>query len=335
MITPALNNLEFSKNFPVLRCTGYTQPVSVQLTVAGVQVLDEQYMLDAAGGFDLRISNLLHSFLTSILPSSSITIQNKSLIYTELKINQDVFNFNVIKGGVNSAIIQLTQNYALNFCIYNFLTWQPRIKSVQNMENQYLTYYCTQNSLLKCEILPSEDVFTLFESSNDQLVTFDLSSLIPVPLDAVTQINIWAQFDSGNHFSFTQSFLFRQLLSENEDKFVFENSLGGWDTAIFTGDLSEVDSHDVKTAQINEELLEYDIDFSRTFKKDSGYIASEGERLWLREFFTSINRYHVTPDGLKRILVKSFENETRKGELNSFSFTFSYAKDNGTISIPR
>lgn len=337
MITPTLNNLEFSKNFPTLRCTGYAQPVAVQLSVAGVQVLDEQYMNDAAGGFDLRLKNLLHSLLKVQLPSSQISLQEDSLVYIQLTIATDVFNCYVAKGGVNYSQFPIAANYALNFCKYNFLTWQPLQKQVPDLSNQYLTYYSSLNCALKYRVLPADQTGTMDSPAAWEVNTYDLQELIgmgSISLEGATQVDVWAELPGGVQ-SKVQSFVFRQLISETEDRFVFENSLGGWDTVIFTGDLSEVDSHEVNRALIDEQEQEYDITYTRTFKKDSGYIPTEAERLWLREFFTSINRYHVTPDGLKRILVKSFENETRKGELNAFSFTFTYSKDDGTISIPR
>lgn len=330
-IITTIQALQLSKNFPDLRINEELAPVSVNLTQSGVQILDEQYMNDTGNGFTLKLKSLIHSALSvpAALQNSGVYELSDNLSDFVLTVAGIPVNFRAVKAGVAIDNYALQANYADIFLKSNFLSWQPQNREVTNFDKQILCYYAQSNCVLNWQVQP------LYHSWGAQLEAgkcyrIEINRLLEVA--GSSSVKIWVEY-ADHSKSKEQLYTIIQAKSNETDVFIFENSLGGLDTVEFTGTLTESDNHDIQNALINDEIQEYDIDYQRIYTKNTGFIATESERVWLRDFYTSLQKWHYTGGILRRIFLKSWENESQKGELNQANFKFSYAKDDGLNNI--
>ncbi len=119
------------------------------------------------------------------------------------------------------------------------------------------------------------------------------------------------------------------------DHFVFENSLGGFDTICFRGDRKDIAEPESLNAVFDDRTLEYDVDWQRSFQKNTGYFPDLNARLWALDFFSSANRYHLADGVLHRIVVSDPKLEATEGELAGYEFTYAYAKQSRYLNLPR
>lgn len=332
VIVPTIQALQFSKNFPDLEISIDALNVPILLQKDGVTVLEEEYINGPLMSIVVKLKSLLHTLLEPAIPTAAELVEvTTSLATISLTVDvEDPIVFKVLKGGVAKTNFALEADYAVTFCNTRFLTWQPAIKQVSSFAYQYLTYYCTVNTTLKYMVYPDTALYTLPMLAG-KMYRLNIGALAYTET-GVNRILVWAE-RAGGVKSNEQEYQLVSPRSESTDVFLFENSLGGIDTVEFTGSLIESDNHDIDRAVIGEETVEYGITYLREFKKYTGYTSTEAERLWQRDFYTSLNRWHAVGGELKRIYVKGWENESERNEINSGSFTFVYAKDDGTMLI--
>ena len=96
------------------------------------------------------------------------------------------------------------------------------------------------------------------------------------------------------------------------------------DSVCFTGLFSEKLETNGNITTINDESSDSDIDFSVIYEQNTGYIPTFEYIRWLRGFFLSCQRYHVT-DSFRKIYIEESENTFRLTELNSYTFEFRYS----------
>jgi hypothetical protein len=332
VIYPTVQPLQLSKNFPDLEISVDDLVVNVLLQKNGITVLEEEYVNGPLMSIIVKLKSLLHSLLTVPEPGNAeIEEVTGSLDDFSLQIGiEDPVTFKVLKGGVGKKDFALEADYAIAFCNSRFLSWQPPKRQVTSFDNYYLTYYCTVDTSLKYQVFPDVAEYTL-PMLEGKCYRINIGELAYTELN-VNRILLWAE-RAGGAKSAEQEFIKVAARSESIDVFLFENSLGGIDTVEFTGSLTEVDEHDISRAIINEEMQEYGIDYNRIYSKETGYFATEAERLWMRDFYTSLQKWHYSGGVLRKIYVTSWKNESERLELNSASFVFSYAKDDGTMLI--
>ena len=74
----------------------------------------------------------------------------KSFVATVYEVGSEgskkEFTFSVIRAGVDRL-----SDSATNFLKNNFLTWQPQVKAVTYYSPEFLTYYATATSVMKCK----------------------------------------------------------------------------------------------------------------------------------------------------------------------------------------
>ena len=73
-------------------------------------------------------------------------------------------------------------------------------------------------------------------------------------------------------------------MSEDEQWYLFENSLGGLDTFRATGTNNLNAEHEHKIAEFGDVREEYQVDTERKYVKNTGYL-DEYFRHWLLDFF--------------------------------------------------
>lgn len=297
-------------------------------------LLEEVYYPDADG----RITIPLRAFFEAHLHAAGVDeIPDEGSPLTEYiyYINgAEAGNFYVLPGGVAAQSIDTPL-----FLKSNFLTWQPQTRRVSYHEPQWLRYVAIHVCTAKVKgYFASGDpvTVTLKEMTAGRLYCLDMNygrirglfEKQPVYYD------VWVESDDGR-LSFVQRYVLREEDSDSADYFVFENSLGGYDTIRFTGDRKEVGESESRNAVFDGDTFEYGIDYGKSWTKYTGYLPNERVRTWVLEFFSSCRRYHLADSSLERIYVSKPKLEATAGEASGYEFSFAYTHQSRYLNIAR
>lgn len=297
-------------------------------------LLEEVYYPDADG----RITIPLRAFFEAHLHAAGVDeIPDEGsplTAYTYYINGAEAGNFYVLPGGVAAQSIDTPL-----FLKSNFLTWQPQTRRVSYHEPQWLRYVAIHVCTAKVKgYFASGDpvTVTLKEMTAGRLYCLDMNygrirglfEKQPVYYD------VWIESDDGR-LSFVQRYVLREEDSDSADYFVFENSLGGYDTIRFTGDRKEVGESESRNAVFDGDTFEYGIDYGKSWTKYTGYLPNERVRTWVLEFFSSCRRYHLADSSLERIYVSKPKLEATAGEASGYEFSFAYTHQSRYLNIAR
>ena len=230
---------------------------------------------------------------------------------------------------------------------HNFLTWRPQVDFVVPGIKQQLTFVIYNNDRLASKrnrkisvkvyfktILPKEfeigtfsDDMTLYrvdcsyqtirelaKSVDDEIVAYDIFGAKSGTL--LTSCAIRPQRFIVKESSLSHSYFF------------FQNTLGGFDTIVATGELKESSKGEVYTISTLQGEVEVENTHIRSWEVNTGYISTSQEESVWREFLQSTNRYVLFRDGsYRQIVVEEYKAERTKLELGSFTFKYHYADE--------
>lgn len=307
--------------------------VPVSFSLAGL--LDEIYYPDNEGLITIPLRAFfeahLHAPDLNDIPDSGLPL----VPYTFSIDGKEGGTFHVLPGGVANKALDTEV-----FLYSNFLTWQPQTRRVSYHEPQWLRYVALQACSVK--------VKAYFAEGDPVTVTLkELAALTQYSLDMnygrirglfdqqPVYYDVWTEAPDRSRLSFVQRYVLREDGDDTEDFFVFENSLGGFDTIRFTGDRKEVAEAESSNAVFDGDTNEYGVDYSKAWLKQTGYIPDERTRLWVLDFFSSSRRYHLADTSLERIFVTKPKLESTAGEVAGYEFTFAYSHQSKYLNIAR
>lgn len=250
------------------------------------------------------------------------------------------FTFSVIRAGVDRLA-----DSAANFLKTNFLTWQPQTKGVTYYSPEFLTYYAAEASEVKCKAyIPAghgyeEKVLTLASLEAGKVYTVPVQYAIIAKLlgdDGILPhvYEIWVE-QAGERVTYVQQYYASDMKSEEEEWFLFENSLGGVDCFRAYGNSENTAEHTHNVAEIEEDSEEYRVDTTRKFKKNTGFLDKK-ERLWMLDFFPSLGKYVYHGNSLRKITVTDSDVNYEAKELPSnYTFTYKYSDARPYLNISR
>ena len=295
-----------------------------KLSVDGMVIVDEVYV---AEGGEVRVSmkDIVDCFLSISIPraDSDYIIQSLAVKKFKAEIEDSVIEFTVVKGGISnvaesSAVFLKTQ----------WLTLQPQEKRIVMHQPEYLSYYAVVTGSVKMTVYFADG------SANETLLALEAGNLYTVDVSylkisskferAVGCYDVWIENESGQRLTYVQ----RYILSTSNSAanvYLFENTLGGIDSVVFSGDFTEKIQTEGTVTTVLEESTDSDIDLNFSCEQNTGFIPSIDYARWLRGFFVSKQRYHVS-GALRRIYLRESENGFTKNSLNDFTFEFFYYK---------
>lgn len=249
------------------------------------------------------------------------------------------FSFSVIRAGVDRLA-----DSAANFLKNNFLTWQPQTKEVTYYSPEFLTYYAAEASEVKCKAYIStghgyeEKVLTLASLEAGKVYTVPVQYAIIAKLlgdDILPHVyEVWVE-QAGERVTYVQQYFAGGMKSEEEEWFLFENSLGGIDCFRAYGNSENTAEHTHNVAEIEEDSEEYRVDTTRKFKKNTGFLDKK-ERQWLLDFFPSLGKYVYHGSALRKItVIESDVNYEAKELPSDFTFTYKYSDARPYLNISR
>lgn len=240
--------------------------------------------------------------------------------------NRKEFSFSVIRAGVDKLA-----DSAENFLKNNFLTWQPQVKAVTYYSPEFLTYYAAEACAVKCKAYLwngtgyTESEITLAHLTEGCVYTIPVQyAIIAKALNQKTPsyYDVWVEKEGGDRLTYVQRYYASDMKSEEEEWFLFENSLGGVDCFRAYGNSENTAEHTHNVAEIEDDSEEYRVDTTRKFKKNTGYLDGK-ERLWLLDFFPSLGKYVYHHNSWRKITVTESDVNYEAKELPS-NYTFTY-----------
>lgn len=253
--------------------------------------------------------------------------------------NKKEFSFSVIRSGVDKLA-----DSAENFLKNNFLTWQPQVKAVTYYSPEFLTYYAAEACAVKCKAYLwngtgyTESEITLAHLTEGCVYTIPVQyAIIAKALEHKTPsyYDIWVEKEGGNRLTYVQRYYASDMKSEEEEWFLFENSLGGVDCFRAYGNSENTAEHTHNVAEIEDDSEEYRVDTTRKFKKNTGYLDGK-ERLWLLDFFPSLGKYVYHRNSWRKITVTESDVNYEAKELPSnYTFTYRYSDARPYLNLSR
>lgn len=268
----------------------------------------------------------------------------KSFVATLYEVSSEdskkEFTFSVIRAGVDRL-----SDSATNFLKNNFLTWQPQVKAVTYYSPEFLTYYATAPSVMKCKAYMWNG--TAYEEKEVVLMNhMNAGTVYTVPVQYAiiakkiggsiqpSYYDIWVEQD-GKRVTYVQRYYASDMKSEEEEWFLFENSLGGVDCFRAYGNSENTAEHTHNVAEIEEDSEEYRVDTTRKFKKNTGFLDKK-ERLWMLDFFPSLGKYVYHGNSLRKITVTESDVNYEAKELPSnYTFTYKYSDARPYLNLTR
>lgn len=253
--------------------------------------------------------------------------------------NKKEFSFSVIRSGVDKLA-----DSAENFLKNNFLTWQPQMKAVTYYSPEFLTYYAAEACAVKCKAYLwngtgyTESEITLAHLTEGCVYTIPVQyAIIAKALNqkAPSYYDVWVEKEGGDRLTYVQRYYASDMKSEEEEWFLFENSLGGVDCFRAYGNSENTAEHTHNVAEIEDDSEEYRVDTTRKFKKNTGYLDGK-ERLWLLDFFPSLGKYVYHRNSWRKITVTESDVNYEAKELPSnYTFTYKYSDARPYLNLSR
>ena len=311
-------------------------PVSVVLRAAGAIVLEETFYPGNGNLIHIGLTEVVKSHLSFTLPSSDIFIQpNLSKDFT-VAYGEDSYTFRCIRSGKMHLNESATQ-----FLTGNFLTWQPTQKAVTYYSPEWLTYYAPEDCTVRLRAYwedGTNSTISLSGQSSGTCVSYNLQYAVIAGKFAGKRpmyYDVWVENPSGTRLSYVQRYVASEKQGEDENWYLFENSLGGIDSLRAYGALKDDPEYTHNLAVFGDESEEYRIDTNRLLTRNTGMLTPEEAR-WLQDMFVASRKYVYTLSGLYRIVFTSSNAKTDSANPPvSYSFTYRLSDGRPYLDIQR
>lgn len=321
---PDALNLSGNMNQFLLSSTGL---ISFILRKGNQTLLEQSYEPGPDLMVRIDLKEVIEGQLSYNLDAGSLFYVQPNLAETfTAVIDGTEYNFRVVRGGVANLA-----DTATNWLKLHFLTWQPRVKPVTYYSPEWLTYYAVEECTAKLKATypdKSTTVISLGTCVAGHATTMNLQySVIAGKLGNTypSYYEVWIE-RSGTKLSESQVYAFSNPMSEDEQWYLFENSLGGLDTFRATGTNNLNAEHEHKIAEFGDVREEYQVDTQRKYTKNTGYL-DEYSRRWLLDFFPSRAKYIYESTAIRKIVVTESNATYVSNELpSSYTFTWQLAE---------
>ena len=330
--------------------------ISFVLLQGATEILSQSYDPGQDGLVTISLKDIIHSCLSFRLQESSQVYLQPTLADTftarfsdEYVVNPDIsgdpvytdITFRAVRAGIDRFA-----DTATNFLTQNFLTWQPTVKPVTYYSPEFLTYYAVVPCIVKLRAYFTDDSGSVITQKDITLSDFEAGKAYTIPLQYASvagkldnelpgYYDVWIENTEGVRLTYIQRYYASDMLSEQEQWILFENSLGGIDTFRAYGSCDFTGEHIHNIAEIEDNSLEYRVDTERKFQKNTGHLNAQ-ERRWLLDFFPSLSKYIYTGSYLRPIVVTESNVTYTDRELPSnYTFTYKYADARPFLNIPR
>lgn len=310
--------------------------VAFTLEVGGSQVLNETYYPGNGNLIEIDLREVVESYLSFTFPSSDVFNQTLLVRSFTAKFDGQTVSFNAIRTGK----ARLNQS-ASEFLKENFLTWQPQVKPVTYYSPEWLTYYAVESCRIKLKAYfegGTSSETTLVSPSAGTCYTLNLQyGVVSGKFSGKrpTYYDVWVESTGGQRLTYVQRYIGSPRRSEDENWYLFENSLGGLDSLRAYGSLDDAPEYEHNIAQLDGVLTEYRVDTNRKYTRNTGYLTPK-EAEWLQDMFSCRQKYAYTLSGYYKIVFTASDGGRSSTDLpSSYSFTYQFAEDLPFLDIQR
>ena len=310
--------------------------VAFTLEVGGSQVLNETYYPGNGNLIEIDLREVVESYLSFTFPSSDVFNQTLLVRSFTAKFDGQTVSFNAIRAGK----ARLNQS-ASEFLKENFLTWQPQVKPVTYYSPEWLTYYAVETCRIKLKAYFEDGTSsenTLSSPSAGTCYTLNLQyGVVSGKFSGKrpTYYDVWVESTGGQRLTYVQRYIGSPRRSEDENWYLFENSLGGLDSLRAYGSLDDAPEYEHNVSQLDGVLTEYRVDTNRKYTRNTGYLTPQ-ESAWLQDMFSSRQKYAYTASGYYKIVFTASDGGRSSTDLpSSYSFTYQFAEDLPFLDIQR
>ena len=310
--------------------------VAFTLEVGGSQVLNETYYPGNGNLIEIDLREVVESYLSFTFPSSDVFNQTLLVRSFTAKFDGKTVSFNAIRAGK----ARLNQS-ASEFLKENFLTWQPQVKPVTYYSPEWLTYYAVETCRIKLKAYFEDGTSsetTLSSPSAGTCYTLNLQyGVVSGKFSGKrpTYYDVWVESTGGQRLTYVQRYIGSPRRSEDENWYLFENSLGGLDSLRAYGSLDDAPEYEHNVSQLDCVLTEYRVDTNRKYTRNTGYLTQQ-ESAWLQDMFSSRQKYAYTASGYYKIVFTASDGGRSSTDLpSSYSFTYQFAEDLPFLDIQR
>lgn len=311
-------------------------PVAVTLKVEGAIVLVETYYPGNGNLVRVAFDEVIKSFLTFKLPSSDVYIQPDLAKDFSINYGGEEYTFRCVRSGKLHLDETPTQ-----FLRGNFLTWQPTQKAVTYYSPEWLTYYATEACTVRVRAYwedGTNSVISLSSPAAGICVTYNLQyAVVSGKFSGKSPMyyDVWVDNTSGVRLSYVQRYIASEQQSEDENWYLFENSLGGLDSLRAYGALRDDPEYTHNIAIFGDNSEEYRVDTSRLQTRNTGLLTPEESR-WLQDMFVAPRKYVYTLSGVYHIVFTSSDAKTDTSKPSeSYTFTYRLADGRPYLDIQR
>ena len=337
-VTQRPDNLSLLRNLKSYKINT-SAAITFKLLKGNDTVIEETYHPDGTNVVTIDIQEVVAQYLEVQLPDYNIAFnQSKAAATFTTQVDGDtIHSFKVVSGGVRKLAVTPT-----DFLKANWLTWQPQTKKVRWNQQEYLTYYFTQDGVVKVRVYLASGpyTFTLATGTSGQCLSFntEMAHIFQEsghePEELQGYFDIWVEDTEGTRLSYVQRYIFQPTTRE-EHYFLAVNSLGGVDTFCFTG--ARTINPNIEHDSASQAGKKIDITNSpeRSWSQNTGHFG-KSESVWLWEFFSSSKQWGVVDGNLEEIVLDTSSIQAKDSDnVNTSSFSFSLCEEGKLLKIPR
>lgn len=342
----ALQPIYLSGNIPIIQIPAdETTVLSLEIERGGtlISTITESYDPLRNEVIEINIRELLNTMLYADMDGKTFTPDHPYYIqyssYGKVTIKQGettLCSFYVTKGSIDvDKFLEAT-----TFFKKNFLTSMPQTRYVAATEENLLAFFATEPVKIMIHGYEDfDDIGTLLEYqvltsaiNNKQFIFSARWELLVAKFVAlqfgivIKTIDIYILGTTSGVKSYPMRIMLKSEYVPQLDIFAFENSMGGIDTLRFTGEKTELPKHEAQTFTVRNVTREYASKPLLVFEKNTGWIESEDDRMWILDFFASHNRYHLHDNIFQSIVLAEFSAPSLPNSLNNFDFQFYYSR---------
>lgn len=313
---------------------GSGEAISFILKKGDTTLFEQSYEPGPDNMVRIDVKDVVEGQLSYIFDTASDNYAQSSLFadFTAV-IDGTNYAFRVIRSGVANLA-----DSASNWLKLHFLTWQPRAKQVTYYSPEWLTYYAVDAVSMICKATFSDKSVTTISLGNCAAgcaYTFNVQFAKIAGLLGNKYPEYYEIYAASGTTKITESqfYVYADVQSDDEQWFLFENSLGGLDTfrAYGSNNLNAEHSHNV--AELNDMKEEYRVDTQRKYTKNTGNIDDYSRR-WLLDFFPSKAKYVYEDNTIRKIVVTESNATYVSNDLPSaYTFTYQHAEISWLLNL--
>ena len=253
----------------------------------------------------------------------------------------------VLKGGISFIEERYAPTFLTGYITTNlkFLTWQPRTKTVVKTQPEYLNYFVppsTTTIKLKAKLYYTDNTtltvtaLTKTPTAQNELYILPVGYnviIAPSATKTVSKYEVWVENQSDVVKSEVFTYKLSTKVEVDQHLFLFESSLGSWETLRTSGEHVKAVAIETQIAQRQNEILSYtsDGEFEKfeatgtnTFTQSTGFKTKE-DIDWLEDLLYSKNVVEVIGGEHLPVIINTAGITKYKTRDNLYAFTFEYA----------